>query len=82
MSVVGRNGLDCYLFSPRARLAGRWHPVVMACSETPAFKAAEAGHPPREFRPPSGMGDQVSHGLERAHEELLCLTEASGGEES
>lgn len=82
MSMVGRNGLDCCLSSPKARLVGGWHPVVVVCSETPAVKAAEAGHPTQGFRPPGGMGDQVSHGLARAHEELLCLTGASGGEES
>lgn len=82
MSAVGRNGLDCCLFSPRARLVGGWHPGVMLCSEAPAVQAAEAGHPPQQFRPPGDRGDQVGRGLERAHEERLCLTGASGGEES
>lgn len=44
-------------------------------------EAAERGHAPQEFHPPSGMGDQLGHGLERAYEEVMGLNGASGGEE-
>ncbi|XP_010126580.1 PREDICTED: protein FAM84A-like, partial [Chlamydotis macqueenii] len=60
---------------PWARLVGGWHP-------------AERCQQSRQQRQDTHLRNfillaaWVSHGLEKAHEELLCLIGASGGEES